>query len=300
MATKRGLFRLPTAVIFFMAASVAVYAAPILLDVDATDAPRNLLHARLHIPAMPGKLTLFYPKWIPGEHMPSGPVNDVAGLVFTANGKTLAWQRDAEDMFAFHLDVPAGANAVDVSLDFLLAPGGGAYSSGSSSTARLLDLSWNQVLLYPQTAESLKTPFVATLQLPAGWQYGTALPVANLSKTRIQFAPAPLGTLIDSPVIAGEYFETVDLAPGEKVPCFIHIAADNAADLATVPPDTEHFPRTARLVKEANVLFGAHHYRDYHFLLTLSDRVAHFGLDKEETEGCRGSRRYSRRAARRR
>src|ERR1019366_1966302 len=130
------------------AATVFADTAPVRLDVDATDAPRNLLHARLHIPASPGKLTLFYPKWIPGEHSPSGPVNDLTGLAFSANGKPLDWQRDAEDMFAFHLTVPAGADAVDVSLDFLLSAGGGVYSAGGSSTARLLDLNWNQVLLY--------------------------------------------------------------------------------------------------------------------------------------------------------
>ena len=167
-------------------------AAPIRLDVDATDAARSLLHAKLHIPATPGPLTLFYPKWIPGEHMPSGPINDLTGLEMSANGKPIEWQRDAENMNAFHLNVPAGADAVDVTLDFLLPTGGGSFSTGISSTAKLLDLSWNEVLLYPQTAEPLKLQYVATLRLPENWKFGTALPVAGASGGRVEFSSAPL------------------------------------------------------------------------------------------------------------
>jgi len=250
---------------------------PVVLEVDATDVPRCLLHATLHIPASPGKLSLFYPKWIPGEHGPTGPINDVTGLQFSANGKPVEWVRDAEEMCTFHLTVPADANAVDVSFDLLLPSGGG------SSTPRLLDLNWNQILLYPQAEAPLKTPFAATLKLPANWKFGTALPVADVANAftqTVRFSPASLETLIDSPLIAGEYFRSIDLAPGEKVPHLLHIVADNEESLAIKAEDTPHF---AHLVTEANALFGAHHYRDYHFLLTLSDHVAHFGLEHHES-----------------
>lgn len=270
----------PTLTALFLATSALADSAPIQLEVDATDAPRNLLHAKLHIPAMPGPLTLYYPKWIPGEHSPDGPINDLTGLTFSADGKPVSWQRDAVDMFAFHLEVPAGATAVDVSLDFLLSAGGGGYSAGGSSTPRLLDLSWNQVLLYPRTATPLKTEFDASLTLPPDWKYGTALPVEAAAENHIQFAPAPLETLIDSPLIAGEFFRTIELTPGEKPEHFIHLVADNAADLEIKPADILRF---TRLVHEANALFGAHHYRDYHFLTTLSDQVAHFGLEHHES-----------------
>ena len=192
METQRGLSRWLVAFTLLLAASALAGAAPIQLDVDATDAPRSILHARLHIPAQPGPLTLFYPKWIPGEHMPSGPINDLTGLEMSANGKPVIWQRDPDNMYAFHLDVPAGADAVDVSLDFLLPTGGGSYSTGVSSTAKLLDLNWNEVLLYPQTPEPLKLPYVAALRLPEGWQFGTALPVARASSRprRIFIRPA--------------------------------------------------------------------------------------------------------------
>src|SRR5262245_58205138 len=103
--------------------------APIMLQVDATDAPRKILHARLHIPARPGPLTLLYPKWLPGEHGPNGPITDLVGLKLSTDGKSVEWRRDADDMFAFHLEVPAGADAVDVSLDFLSPPNSGAFSA---------------------------------------------------------------------------------------------------------------------------------------------------------------------------
>src|SRR5579863_940455 len=111
-------------------ATLTASADPITLSVDATDAPRNLLHTQLHIPVQPGKCTLYYPKWIPGEHSPSGPINDVTGLTITANGQPVKWERDGDDMFAFHFDVPADATAVDVKFDFILSAGGGNYSEG--------------------------------------------------------------------------------------------------------------------------------------------------------------------------
>ncbi len=277
MKFNRGIFA--TLFIFKLLAAAGAE-KPVMLEVDATDAPRNLLHARLHIPALPGALTLFYPKWIPGEHSPSGPVNNVTGLKFFANGRPLDWQRDAEDMFQFHLVVPPGAEAVDVTLDFLPAAGGGVYSAGGSSTPHLLDLSWNQLLLYPQTAAPLKISFATTLILPDGWKFGTALPVAKSSGQKTTFSPAPLETLIDSPVVAGEFFRTIDLTPGENPPHFLHIAADSTAALEITDADKTNF---TRLVREANALFGAHHYRDYHFLLTASDHVEHFGLEHHES-----------------
>jgi predicted metalloprotease with PDZ domain len=282
METKRGPFLWQTTLLLFITLPVFAEIAPVKIDVDATEAARGILHARLHIPASPGKLTLYYPKWIPGEHMPSGPINNLTGLQMSAKGQPVNWRRDADDLFTFHLDLPAGTEAVDVSLDFLLAAGG-SYSAGASATAKLLDLSWNQVLLYPETASPLKLAYAATLKLPAGWNFGTALPLGISTRSRageITFLPASLETLIDSPVIAGEFFRTVDLTPGENPPQFLNIAADSAAALDLKPEDARAF---THLVKEENALFGAHYYRDYHFLLTLSDHVAHFGLEHHES-----------------
>ena len=272
-----------------IAASTFSQDAPIKLDVDATDAPRKILHARLRIPAQPGKLTLLYPKWIPGEHAPTGPITDLVGIKMSAAGRPVEWQRDAEDMFAFHLEVPQGANAVEVSLDFLLPPNANGFSSGASATAQLLVLTWNHVVLYPKGAKAGTLQYAATLRLPNGWKFGTALPLANESANGTEFAPVSLETLVDSPVLTGAHFRTVDLSPGAKPSHSLHIAADSAAALEMKPEDEAHF---RHLVAETGALFGARHYRNYHFLLTLSDHVAHFGLEHHESSDNRQPEKY--------
>ena len=252
----------------------------IRLSVDASDAPRRLLHATMQIPVKAGPMTLVYPKWIPGEHGPTGPIEDLAGLKLTAGGKTIPWQRDPVDMFQFHFDVPQGVSTVDVAIDFISPPETGGVSSGGSTTSQLAVLSWNQFLLYPKDVPSDQLEYQATLKVPAGWRYGTALPIERESGNQILFKPSSLTTLIDSPVQTGENFKTVDLNPGGSVPTYLHIAADS--ERATRIPDEEvrHY---RNLVRETNTLFGAHHYRDYHFLYTLSDHVAHFGLEHHES-----------------
>src|SRR5437879_4468299 len=183
----------------------------ITIAVDASDAPRKVLHARLEIPVKPGPLTLFYPKWIPGEHGPTGPITDLAGLKFTAAGKNIAWRRDDVDMYAFHLDIPSGANKLDITLDFLLPASAEGFSSAASTTANLAVISWNQVLLYPEGYGSDDLRYEASLHLPSRWRYGTALPVDVAATERsnqsdvVRFKPVSLTTLVDSPVIAGSH-----------------------------------------------------------------------------------------------
>src|SRR5258706_10039321 len=287
----------PSCSILMLAAILQLFAittalsqpAAIRLEVDATDAPRKALHARMHIPAQPGKLTLLYPKWIPGEHGPNGPITDAVGLKFSAADKSIPWQRDAEDMFAFHLEVPAGADAVDVAFDFLLPPSTGGFSSGASATGQLLDLSWNLVVLYPKGVRADQIRYAATLRLPEGWKYGTALSVSNESASGIEFSPVSLETLADSPVIAGAHFRSIDLTPGAPRAHRLHIAADSAAALEIKPEDRAQF---SHLVAETGALFGARHYNSYNFLLTLSDHVAHFGLEHHESSDNRQPERY--------
>src|SRR5438132_14049702 len=125
------------------------FAAPITLQVDATEAPRKIYHAELHIPASPGPMTLFYPKWIPGDHAPSGPINDLGGLRISAGGQPLVWKRDSVELFAFHIDVPPGAHSVDLRLDFL-SPAENGTNSAVSATSELAILTWNQLVLYPR------------------------------------------------------------------------------------------------------------------------------------------------------
>ena len=258
-------------------------APTVTLSVDATTAPRKIFHATLTIPATAGDLTLYYPKWIPGEHAPDGPIIDLAGLKFSAGGKTLKWRRDTLDSFTLHVEVPAGETQVRAELDFLSpATFEGGFSSGSSATAKLAVISWNQVLLYPKGYKSDDLTYTASLKLPEGWKFGTPLPVASQSGNEVHFAPASLTTLVDSPVIAGEFLKVVPLA--QDPPTEMDAAADSAAALDAPAAVWDHYKS---LVDQAQKLFGAHHYRDYHFLYTLSDHVAHFGLEHHESDDSR-------------
>jgi len=260
----------------------------IRLAVDARQAPQKILHAHMQFPVKPGALTLFYPQWIPGEHMPNGPIIEVAGLKFQAGGKTIPWRRDLVDMFAFHLEIPGGVSSLEADLDFLLNAPASGFSSGASATASLDVLSWNQVLLYPKGYKAHELTFEPSLRLPAGWKYGTALPGAKQNGDTIEFAPATLNTLVDSPVIAGKYFRAIQLTPGQDPPHEMDIAADSEAALA-MPPEMQKEYR--QLVAETGALFGSRHYRDYHFLVTLSDDVAHFGLEHHESSDDRADER---------
>jgi predicted metalloprotease with PDZ domain len=271
--------------LFFSLQSWSATPPTVTIFVDASSAPRKIFHAKLKIPASAGDLTLYYPKWIPGEHAPDGPVVDLAGLKFTASGKTLKWRRDLLDGFTIHVDVPAGENEVQVELDFLSpAMFEGGFSAGSSATDKMAVISWNQVLLYPKGWKVDDLTYIATLKLPANWKFGTPLPIASTSgdNTEISFKPASLGTLVDSPVITGEYLKVVKLADDPLTE--MDIAADSAAALE---PSQEVWDHYKNLVEQANKLFGAHHYRDYHFLLSLSDHVAHFGLEHHESDDSR-------------
>ncbi len=253
---------------------------PIRVEVDESHAPQKILHAHLQMPVEPGALELYYPEWIPGEHMPDGPIINMAGLKFQGGGRAIPWRRDLLDMFAFHLDIPQGVRTLEVDFDFLLSAPAEGYSAGASATAFLNLVSWNQVLLYPKGYDAGNITCIPSLKLPAGWKFGTALPGAKDNGDTVEFAPVSLETLIDSPVITGRYFRVIQLTPGETPSHEIDIAADSEADLALTPETEAHF---RRLVAEAGALFGSRHYRDYHFLLTLSDSVAHFGLEHHES-----------------
>jgi predicted metalloprotease with PDZ domain len=258
------------------------------LRVDATDAPRRLFHVQMSMPAKAGAMTLLYPQWIPGEHGPTGPIANLVGLKVQGAGKTITWKRDSVNMFAFHLDVPAGVSTLDVAFDFIAPPDAEGFSSGASTTTELAVVSWNQLLLYPQGAQADDFQYQATLKVPAGWRYGTALPIQRESGNEIEFKPAALTTMVDSPVSAGAHYKTFDLGTEGGVPHYLHVAADSDRALEAPPEVIEHF---RNLVKETGALFGARHYRGYHFLYTLSDHIAHFGLEHHESSDDRTAER---------
>jgi predicted metalloprotease with PDZ domain len=254
--------------------------SPIRIQVDATDAARNIFHTKLLIPAKAGALTLVYPKWIPGNHRPSGPIANVTGLRFEAAGKPITWQRDPLDMYAFHVDVPEGVAEITAYMDTLTSSDS-AGATGSAASSQLLDLNWNQVVLYPQGASSDAVEMLPSIKLPAGWKFGTALPDPHVSGSEVTFAEISLTTLVDSPLIAGEHYRQIELSrPGEVPEHVIDVVGDTDTDLAMSKEDVTAYQN---LVAETGALFGARHYRQYHFLFTLSDQVGHHGLEHHES-----------------
>ncbi|MGC1964785.1 MAG: M61 family peptidase, partial [Candidatus Sulfotelmatobacter sp.] len=238
--------------ILALSASAALAEEAISVTVDATKTQQKLLHAHLVMPVKPGPLTLYYPKWIPGEHGPDGPIANLTGLKFEANGKTIPWQRDLLDVFTFHVEIPHGVSQLDVNFDVI-------EPDGLSATDKLMVLEWNEVVLYPADVPAEKLTYDAKLVMPDGWKFGTALPVENAAGNQVSFKPISLDLLVDSPVITGEFYRSIDLTPpGEPIHHEIDIAADSADALNMSP---ENQKEMINLVAESGKLFGTRHYR---------------------------------------
>ena len=246
------------------------------LRVDAADAPRNILHSTVTIPVDPGPVTLVYPKWIPGNHRPTGPIQNVTGLHIKSGGQELEWQRDLVDMYAFHFQVPQGTHEVEVSFDTITYEG-----KRSAASSKVLDLNWNQVVIYPQGASSDAVQVAASVKLPAGWNFGTALTPTQQSGDSTDFQTVSLTRLVDSPLIAGAIYRQIQLtSPGETPVHVMDMVGESEASLQMSDKDLASYKQ---LVVETGRLFGARHYEKYHFLVTLSDQTMHHGLEHHES-----------------
>jgi predicted metalloprotease with PDZ domain len=263
-------------------AAFSSYAATV--DVDATEARRGIFHTSVTIPLKSGPATFVYPKWIPGEHTPTGPLMQVMGLHVRAGGHEIPWRRDGVELFAFHVDVPAGADAVDVAFDYVSPSStfGAGYGESANATQNLLLLLFNHVVVYPAGMRSDDIQFRASVRLPVGWTFDTALPIEKREGDRVDFAPVSLTTLVDSPLIAGAFQRIVPIADerGEH----LTITADSAGALAATDA---RIGNVRNLVAEADALFGARHYRTYRWLVTLSDLIEPQGLEHHESTDIR-------------
>ncbi|RAP56143.1 M61 family metallopeptidase [Oleiagrimonas sp. MCCC 1A03011] len=251
------------------------YPGTIALHVDARDTAQGIFRVHETIPVRPGRMTLLYPAWIPGDHSPTGPVAMLAGLELRANGKPLTWTRDEYDVYAFHVDVPAGVSQIDADFQYLSSRHG-----GFEMTDRMLMLEWNKMALYPAGHYTRRITFKPSVTLPQGWKFGSALRAASASGGTTTFKPVTFNNLVDSPIYAGKYFKRVDLAPGAKVSVHLDMVADAPKDLALTP---EQLKMHRSLVTQATRLFGSHHYDHYDFLLSLSDHLAGNGLEHHQS-----------------
>ncbi len=252
------------------------YPGAITLLVDLTNVNDRVLNVQETIPVKPGKVILLYPEWIPGTHSPSNPVENLAGLTITANGKRVDWVRDRVNMYAFHVDVPQGATALDVNFQYLapLDPKRGRISS------KFADLTWDSTLLYPAGHFSRRIQFAPAVRLPEGWKFATALDVKSQDGNLVHFQDTTLNTLVDSPLYAGVNFKRIDVSSGADNKVYLDVFADKPADLEITPEELQYHKN---LVTEAQKLFNSHHYDHYDFLFSLSDEVGGKGLEHHQS-----------------
>ena len=257
------------------AARDIAYPGTMTLDVDATDIARGVYDVKQTVPvAGAGRLTLLYPEWLPGKHAPRGAIAELVDLRITADGKPVKWVRDSYDVYAFHVDVPAGAEQLDLAFKFLtpLARNQGRVVI----TPEMMNLQFEQVSLYPAGYYTRQIKVRPTITLPAGWSAATALDgavaTADASGKRIAYGVTDYETLIDSPIFAGKHYRKWDLGQGVT----LNVVADEAKNLE-VP--AEAIAQHRRLVAEAVAAFGARHFDHYEFLLALTDKLGGIGLE---------------------
>ena len=261
-----------------ISASVLAQKTPIQITADLSEAPRKLVHAEIDIPVSAGPLALITPKWIPGTHMPSGPVADITGVVFTADGKTLPWRRDNVDLYEFHLTVPAGVTSLHAHLDCIT----------STVTNNMAVLEWEKLLLYPAGIPVREIPIQASVNVPPGWAIGTSLtPISAYDPQHpaggvVHYAATTVEMLEDSPIMTGIYFHEYALAPEITPSHFVDVFGDAPEDVEIRPAVLDHWNR---LVREAGAMYGVPHYRSYHFLLALSSLLPspYSGLEHHES-----------------
>jgi len=260
------------------ARSYATESNPETLVLDARDAGRGLMTATMRIPVKPGPFTFVYPKWVPGEHGPTGPLADVSQIKVSANGQPLDWRRDQVDMYAFHVDVPRGVNTLDVRFTVLL------NSPDTMSTPNLAIVNWNRVLFYQNDTNSHDVYFKPSIILPDGWSYGTALPGPQQSGQRVDFAVVALNMLVDSPLDCGRYYKHIELwrqgnGQGSAYQ-MLDVFADKPQDLDF---KDKLIAKYKNMTPQALALYGSRHWNDYHSLLTLSDAVGFQGIEHHQS-----------------
>ncbi|MGE4064022.1 MAG: M61 family metallopeptidase [Rhodospirillaceae bacterium] len=259
------------------------YPGTIKLHVDATNTAQRIFTVRETIPVSPGPMTLLYPQWLPANHAPRGPIDKLGGLTIKAGGQRLEWRRDPVEVYAFHVDVPAGTTAIDVEYQFLSPTAGD--QGRIVVTPEMLNLQWNAVVLYPAGYYVSQIPYEASFKLPEGWQFGTALEAAATAGAETVFKPVSLEVLVDSPVFAGKHFKRVELdagptSKGGRSRVTLNIMADEPEQLEAKP---EHIEAHRNLVRQSDLLFGARHFDHYDFLLALTDRMGGIGLEHQRS-----------------
>jgi predicted metalloprotease with PDZ domain len=258
----------------FVAASASAQdsSAPAMtLIVDETQAARRIAFVHEEIRVQPGALALAYPRWIPGEHGPTGPIEQFATLRVRAGNAALPWTRDPEDIYSIHLEVPANIDRITVDFDTLL--------ENTISDHQLL-VAWNTVVLYPRGIDKRQLMIAPSVLLPPNWHQGSSLRVTGQASGRVSFAAVSLERLIDSPVLAGEFFRVVRLS--SAWPAELDITGDSQAAVDKAD-DAHAVTLFGKLVDQDRAMFGFRHWQTLHLLVSQSEARPFDGLEHEDS-----------------
>ena len=248
------------------------------VSVDATDTAHHIMsvHETVPVPkdAMEkGEMTLLYPMWIPGDHSPTGVIEQFGGLSVQSGGKKIAWKRDSVNVAAFHIPVSSATPTLDLHFQLLspVTPAQGRVVM----TPSIVNVEWDQVALYPAGYFTRDINVKPSVHVPHGWQIGSALRAGTYGD-ETHFNDVPFNTLVDSPIYAGRYFRKWQLnAPGQT-PVSLDVVADDPDSLNATPAQIEAH---RNLVHQAVAVFGSQHYDHYDFLLALTEELGGIGLE---------------------
>src|SRR5579859_217052 len=241
------------------------------LLVDETQAFRRIAFVHEEIRVQPGRLALAYPRWIPGEHGPTGPIQNLAAIRVHSGDGTLPWTRDPDDINTIKIDVPPNTSKISVDFDTLL--------ENTISDHQML-LAWNTTVLYPRGVDKRELMIEPSILLPTNWKQGSSLAVTHQAGNRITFAPASLERLIDSPVLAGEFFRAVPLA--SKWPGELDLTGDSQAAIDSAD-DAHAFALFGKLIDQDHAMFGFRHWQTMHLLVSQSAALSYDGLEHEDS-----------------
>lgn len=277
--------RSATAAAACLLASLAApaHAADATLKADATDVARGLIHATITLPAQPGPMDLFYVEWTPGNHNPSGPIQNVVDLRITDNrGREVRWDRDPKDVVRLTAHVPDGASEIEVAFSYITnQPSVNSRSTDSYGLRTLGGISWNTLLWYPADAAKDEITYETILTLPSGWEWACALDATAIDSGEVTFEDATLATLVDSPIIFGEHLRTWDLGTSQRgAPHFFHAVSSDPDNLEL---DEKRVDKFKRMIEVSEDLFGPFRYGEYHFLIFAESEIPGFGLEHAQS-----------------
>jgi predicted metalloprotease with PDZ domain len=242
------------------------------LTVDASDTLSRAFKATQAIPVPAGtrEIVLVYPKWLPGNHGPTGQIHRLGDVRFTSGTRTLEWVRDEGEPYAFRVSLPAGTRSVTAQM---------TYTSPFDRsdwrpllTEAIANVQWEKISLYPAGHAVRRIRVVPKLVLPEGWTAASALDGAKQTGRTVQWTETDYETLVDSPVFAGAHRENFDLGQNVR----LNVFADQPRQLAAPP---EMLPAHRKLVSEITALYGTRQFDHYDFLVALTDELGTIGLE---------------------